>query len=80
MCCAVIVGGFWLGVDQESVAGNECVTPLHDLIISHYIVRIFKLRVYNGLRIQHVLGSKTQKSTNKIKCYWKVKRHRWYNI
>lgn len=21
-CCAVIVGGFWLGVDQEGVAGN----------------------------------------------------------
>lgn len=21
-CCAIIVGGFWLGVDQESVAGE----------------------------------------------------------
>jgi hypothetical protein len=22
-CCAVIAGGFWLGVDQENVAGND---------------------------------------------------------
>lgn len=21
-CCAVIIGGFWLGVDQENLAGN----------------------------------------------------------
>jgi hypothetical protein len=37
MCCAVIVGGFWLGVDQESVAGNECVTSLRYLIISNLL-------------------------------------------
>lgn len=24
ICCAIIVGGFWLGVDQEGVAGNKC--------------------------------------------------------
>lgn len=25
LCCAMIVGGFWLGVDQERIAGNEFV-------------------------------------------------------
>lgn len=25
LCCAMIVGGFWLGVDQERIAGNQFV-------------------------------------------------------
>jgi hypothetical protein len=48
MCCAVIVGGFWLGVDQESVAGNECYfTSLFNNF--KFIIRILNSRTYNGL-------------------------------
>ena len=41
-CCAVIVGGFWLGVDQESVAGNDLGTPVHVLTVSHSIISAIK--------------------------------------
>jgi hypothetical protein len=34
-CCGLIVGGFWLGVDQENVAGNDLGTPVHVLTVSH---------------------------------------------
>lgn len=29
MCCALIVGGFWLGVDQERIAGNSSYCELN---------------------------------------------------
>jgi GDP-fucose transporter C1 len=41
-CCAVIVGGFWLGVDQENVAGNYLGTPVHVLMVSHSIIGAIK--------------------------------------
>jgi len=41
-CCAVIVGGFWLGVDQENVAGNDLCTPVHVLLVSHSIISAIK--------------------------------------
>jgi hypothetical protein len=41
-CCAVIVGGFWLGVDQENVAGNDLRTPVHVLLVSHSIISSIK--------------------------------------
>ncbi|XP_067004063.2 GDP-fucose transporter 1 [Anabrus simplex] len=48
MCCAVIVGGFWLGVDQENVAGSlsvlgTCFGVLGSLSLSLY--SIFTKRV-----------------------------------
>jgi hypothetical protein len=48
MCCAIIVGGFWLGVDQESVAGNDCYFTS---LFNHFkcIIRVFKSRMFNGL-------------------------------
>jgi hypothetical protein len=41
-CCAVIVGGFWLGVDQESIAGNCLGTPAHVLMVSHSTISAIK--------------------------------------
>lgn len=34
LCCLVIVGGFWLGVDQESIAGMYAQCPVPTYIIN----------------------------------------------
>jgi hypothetical protein len=47
----VIAGGFWLGVDQEHVAGNDRGTPVHDLTISHAIISNIRRSTPNMLSV-----------------------------
>lgn len=57
VCCAVIVGGFLLGVDQESIAGMYCnfICTIQNLIFSCYhfrfmlcVIIFFNRFIFNG--------------------------------
>jgi len=75
MCCAVIVGGFWLGVDQENVAGNDHGTPVPVLMVSHSIISAIKWDVHNMLSTLGLWGQ-PQYSVCENKCLSANARYR----
>ncbi|CAM4529368.1 unnamed protein product [Leuciscus chuanchicus] len=72
LCCGVILGGFWLGVDQESVAGSLSWTGVIFGVVASLCVslnaiytkkvlpvvdgNIWKLSFYNNLNASGVFG------------------------
>ena len=77
MCCAVIVGGFWLGVDQENVAGNDLGTPVHVLLVSHSMISAIKWGIHNMLNTLGVWGQPQYSMSKKKKCLSENTWYRW---
>ncbi|XP_032662605.1 GDP-fucose transporter 1 [Odontomachus brunneus] len=49
ICCAVIVGGFWLGVDQEQVAGSLSVLGTFFGVTGSLLVALYSIRMKQTL-------------------------------
>ncbi|XP_014482020.1 PREDICTED: GDP-fucose transporter 1 [Dinoponera quadriceps] len=49
MCCAVIIGGFWLGVDQEKVAGSLSVVGTLFGVAGSLLLALYSIRMKRTL-------------------------------
>lgn len=56
LCCAMIIGGFWLGVDQESVTGMQQFINIFRLIIIKFVQR-FIFTCWNDFRCHWFIES-----------------------
>jgi len=48
-CCTVIVGGFWLGVDQEGVAGSLSVSGTIFGVLASLFVSLYSIATKKAL-------------------------------